>query len=172
MNSDLARYDSFGRRAIHIGFLAAVLALLLFPLLVMLSTALKTSQEVSSYPPSLVPAQLAPGNFLDVWGYVPLAQYFVNSFLVAGGAMLLNAVAAVPAGFALARLRFPGRTPILITVIATQMFTPMILLIASFQLMTTLHIVNTLWSLVLLERDGDASVHYLDDDSIFLDHSR
>jgi multiple sugar transport system permease protein len=150
MSADLARYDGFGRRGIRMGLLAATLALLMFPLLIMLSTALKTSDEVTTYPPTWIPRRLAFENFLDVWSYVPLARYFLNSFLIATGAMLLNAAAAIPAGFALARLRFPGRTPILIGVIATQMFTPMILLIASFQLMSTLRLVNTLQSLVLI----------------------
>jgi multiple sugar transport system permease protein len=150
MNRDLSRYDGFGRRGLQLGLLVATLALLMFPLLIMLSTALKTSEEVTTYPPTWIPRRIALENFVDVWSYVPLARYFLNSFLIATGAMLLNAVAAIPAGFALARLRFPGRTPILITVIATQMFTPMILLIASFQLMTTLRLVNTLWSLILI----------------------
>lgn len=150
MRSDLGRYDPFSKRAIQLGMLAAILLLLTFPFLVMLSTSLKTREEISSFPPTWIPADPRPSNFVDVWDEVPLLRYFINSLVIAGGAMLLNAVAAIPAGFALARLRFPGRTGILIIVIATQMFTPMILLIASFQLMTTLQLINTYWSLILI----------------------
>ena len=150
MTGDLRRYDPLGKRAIQLGLMAGVLALLVFPFLVMLSTALKTRDEIASFPPTWIPADPAPLNFIDVWAQVPLARYFINSFIIAGGATLLNAVAAIPAGFALARLRFPGRTAILLLVIATQMFTPMILLIASFQLMTSLGLVNTYWSLILI----------------------
>jgi multiple sugar transport system permease protein len=71
--------------------------------------------------------------------------------VIAGGAMLLNAFAAIPAAYALARLRFPGRAAILLFVIATQMFTPMVMLIASFKLMTTLGLVDTYWSLIFLD---------------------
>lgn len=131
--------------------LVAFLALLTFPFLVMVSTALKSEQEVAVLPPTWIPQDPQPQNFLDVWTYVPLAQYFLNSFIVAGGAMLLNAVAAIPAGFALARLRFAGRSAILLVVIATQMFSPIVMLIASFQMMTTLRLVNTYWSLILLD---------------------
>jgi multiple sugar transport system permease protein len=150
MTSELGRYDPRARRTVQLALLAATLTLLMLPFLVMLSTSLKTREEVAAFPPTWVPRDPQPENFLDVWGYVPLARYFLNSFIIAGGAMLLNALAAVPAGFALARLRFPGRRAILITVIATQMFTPMILLIASFQLMTTLNLINTYWSLILI----------------------
>lgn len=150
MSSDLQRYDPASRRAVQLMLLTGILTLLMLPFVVMISTALKSPQEIARFPPTWIPEQPQPGNFLDVWTYVPLARYFFNSFLIAGGAMLLNAVCAVPAGFALARLRFPGRHAILILVIATQMFTPMILLIASFQLMTTLRLMNTYWSLILI----------------------
>ena len=151
MTADLQRYEPPNVRTLRMALLAGILALLTFPFLVMLSTALKTAPEAALAPPTWIPRDPQPANFLDVWGYVPLAQYFLNSIIVAGGAMLLNAVAAIPAGFALARLRFPGRTPILIVVIATQMFSPMVLLIAAFQMMTVLKLVNTYWSLILLD---------------------
>src|SRR5688500_5354754 len=126
MSTELPRYDQFGKRAIQLGLMVAILALLVFPFLVMLSTALKTRDEIASVPPTWIPVQPAPLNFWAVWDEVPLLRYFINSVVIAGGAMTLNAVAAIPAGFALARLRFPGRTAILLLVIATQMFTPMI----------------------------------------------
>ena len=151
MTADLQRYEPPNVRTVRMALLAGILALLTFPFLVMLSTALKTAPEAALAPPTWIPRDPQPTNFLDVWGYVPLAQYFLNSIIVAGGAMLLNAVAAIPAGYALARLRFPGRTAILIVVIATQMFSPMILLIAAFQMMTALRLVNTYWSLILLD---------------------
>jgi multiple sugar transport system permease protein len=151
MTADLQRYEPRGVRAVQLSMLAAILMLLTFPFLVMLSTAFKTAPEVVVLPPTWIPRDPAPGNFLDVWTYVPLASYFLNSFIIAGGAMLLNAAAAIPAGFALARLRFRGRSAILILVIATQMFSPIVMLIASFQLMTSLRLVNTHWSLILLD---------------------
>jgi len=151
VSADLQRYDRPSVRVVQLSLLAGILALLTFPFLVMVSTAFKTAPEVVVLPPTWIPRDPAPGNFLDVWSYVPLARFFINSFIIAGGAMLLNAVAAIPAGFALARLRFPGRSAVLLVVIATQMFSPLVMLIASFQMMTTLRLVNTYWSLILLD---------------------
>lgn len=150
MSADLQRYDPPSAWAVRLGLLGGILALLTFPFLVMLSTAFKSEPEAMRVPPTWIPVDPRPANLVDVWQYVPLARYFLNSFIVAGGAMLLNAVAAIPAGFVLSRLRFPGRRTILIIVVATQMFSPMILLIASFQLMTALRLVNTYWSLILV----------------------
>src|SRR5947209_1090882 len=65
--------------------LAPALLALLFPFLVMLSTAAKPASEVFRHPPSWLPEHPAPGNFAAVWSYVPLARYFLNSLIIAGG---------------------------------------------------------------------------------------
>ena len=131
-------------------FLLVLLSLMLFPFVEMLSTALKTKADVYSYPSTWLPAKTIWRSFIDVWSYVPLGRYFLNSLIVAVGSTLLNIVAAVPAGFALARLRFPGRRVFLYVVVATQMFSPVVLLIAFFQMMVSLELINTYWSLIII----------------------
>ncbi len=59
------------------------------------------------YPPTWLPQTWAWENFVDVWTAAPLFKYITNSIIVAGGATVLNLALAVPAGYALARLRFP-----------------------------------------------------------------
>ena len=89
--------------------LSAILIALLFPFLEMASTALKARSVLYTWPPVWFPAEPAWSNFRQIWYDAPLASYFANSFIIAGGATLLNAAAGIPAGFALARFRFPGR---------------------------------------------------------------
>lgn len=131
-------------------FLTLLLAAMLFPFAEMLITALKSKPEVFLYPSRWLPEEPLWRNFVDVWSYVPLARYFRNSLTIATGATVLNALAAVPAGFALARLRFPGRRIFLYFVIGTQMFSPVVLLVAFYQMMVGLRLVNTHWSLILV----------------------
>lgn len=150
MRDELARTD---RRAIRYGALTAfavVLAVMLFPFLEMLSTALKATPNLFAYPPTWLPEQLRWSNFVEVWSYVPLARYFLNSLVVAIGATVLNGLAAVPAGYALARLRFPGRQVFLYIVVATQMFSPVVLLIAFFKMMNSFGLLNTYWALIII----------------------
>src|SRR5690348_3016556 len=128
MNSDA----TIGVQTAKFGLLAAILAVMLFPFLVMFSTALTPTNDLYQFPPPWMPAHPRWTNFLDVWSYVPLGQYFANSLIIATGAMALNAVAAIPAAYALARFTFPGRRFFLHAVVATQMFSPVILLIAAF----------------------------------------
>jgi multiple sugar transport system permease protein len=118
---------------------------------VMLLTAIASNNAIVSVPPTWLPKQTAFSNFRQAFSAIPLARYFLNSAIIAGGATLLNTVAAVPAAFAVARLRFRGRRAFLIFIIATQMISPIVLLIAAFKLMLTLHLLNTYWALICMD---------------------
>lgn len=127
-----------------------ILAIILYPFAEMLSTALKSRQDLAIYPPVWLPEKPVWQNFIDVWTLVPLATYVQNSLIIAGGATLLNAVVAIPAGFALARFRFPGRQIVLYFVVATQMFSPVVLLLATFRMMFGFGLLNTHLSVILI----------------------
>ncbi len=131
--------------------LLVVLAIMLFPFFELASTALRPTADLFAFPPPWLPSQPRLQNFVDVWRIIPLRSYFLNTVQIAGGTMLLNAVAAIPAAYALARFRFPGRQAVLYVVIATQMFAPVVLLIASFRLMSQLSLLNSLWGLILMD---------------------
>lgn len=105
-----APFETDGKllRLAGMAFLWIVLAVLLFPFVEMISTSLKTRQDLALYPPVWFPPAAAWENYLDVWRIVPMLTYVQNSVIVAGGSTLLNAVVAIPAAFALARFRFPG----------------------------------------------------------------
>jgi multiple sugar transport system permease protein len=128
----------------------AILLALLFPFIEMASTALKARKILYAWPPTWFPEQPAWSNFRQIWVEAPLASYFVNSFIIAGGATLLNAAVGIPAGFALARFRFPGRQLFLYFIIGTQMFSPVVLLLALFLIMNGLGLTNTHLSLILV----------------------
>jgi multiple sugar transport system permease protein len=51
----------------------------------------------------------------------PIGQLFLNSFLIAGAVTITNLVLGSMAGYAFARLRFPGREVLFIVVLATLM---------------------------------------------------
>ena len=145
----------YGResRASKVGrftLLTLVMVLLLFPFVEMFSTALKARNTLYAYPPVWFPSPPAWANFVSIWIDIPLLTYFGNSLIIAGGATILNAVAGIPAGFALARFTFPGRRIFLYFLVATQMFSPVVLLIALFLMMNSFGLLNTHLSLILI----------------------
>lgn len=129
--------------------LLVVLAISAFPFLYMLSTALRPRAEIFRFPPTWLPNTWAWRNFRDIWSAIPLARYVLNSVLVAGGSTLVNMLCAIPAGYVLARMRFPGRNFVRHLLLVTQMFSPMVLIIGLFKFMVAVNLVNTYFSLII-----------------------
>lgn len=123
---------------------------LIFPYAVMLLTSLKSKDTVYSIPPTLLPEEWVFTNYLDVWAVVPLKHYVINSVLLASGSTLLALICAIPAAYALARMRFSGRRIYLYAIIATQIFSPIVLLVGLFREMRWFGLLDSLWALVLI----------------------
>jgi multiple sugar transport system permease protein len=127
-----------------------ILVAILFPFVEMISTALKSKPALSHFPPVWFPAEPVFWNFVELWSAIPLANYLKNSVIIAGGSTLLNSLVAIPAGYALARFKFPGRQTFLYAIVATQMFSPVVLLLATFRMMFDFGLLNTYWSVIFV----------------------
>ncbi len=106
--------------------------LTVFPYVVMAATSLKSPEEIARAEFSWLPESPRPGNYLRVFEKMPLARSFLNSLIIAVGATVLNLTCAIPAAYALGRLRFTGRNGALLAILMTQMFSPIVLIIALF----------------------------------------
>lgn len=124
-------------------------AIWLAPFFWMVSTALKTREEIFQSPPAWLPRSFNLDNFISAWNGAPFANYYINSFLVASVTTVFTVLVASMGGYALARLPFPGRNAALGGMLSTTMIPFQVLLIPFFILMTTLRLVNTPWGLVL-----------------------
>lgn len=132
-----------------VAFLVIVLGISIFPFVFALSTALRPRSELFRFPPTWLPETWAWKNFVDVWTAVPLLRYIGNSVVISGLATLFNMACAIPAGYALARLRFPGKRLFRQALLVTQMFSPVVLVIGLFRLMSRVHLVDTSSSLII-----------------------
>lgn len=101
------------------------------PIYVMLTSSLKPLQDVQG-PFRWLPSHLTLRPFSDIWRTVPLAHYFLNSVVVAGGAALLSVAVAIFAAYAVSRYRFRGRRPFSVAVLSTQMFPGILFLLPLF----------------------------------------
>lgn len=131
--------------------LVIILLLLLFPFYEMVVTSLKSNSDLFKTPVPWLPAKPAFDNYGTIWSYVPLANYFISSAIIAVGATLVNTIGALPAGYALARFRFPGQRIFLQIIMATQMFSPIVLLMGAYKLMVFLNLIDSYWSLILMD---------------------
>ncbi|MBV9327110.1 MAG: carbohydrate ABC transporter permease [Chloroflexi bacterium] len=73
-----------------------------------------------------------------------------NSLVIGIGVVIITLITAVPAGYALARLRLPGAEKLGIAIFATYLVPPTLLFIPLTRVVHTLGLQNTIWSLVLV----------------------
>jgi len=126
-----------------------VCVITLYPYFAMLCTALKNRVEIFSGG-TILPVTALWSNFIDIWSRAPMAQYMLNSVLIASGSTLIAMLCGIPAAYALARMKFKGQTAFLGFVIISQMFAPVVLLVGIYQVMQPMHLTDSLLGLVLI----------------------
>ncbi|WP_236795235.1 carbohydrate ABC transporter permease [Amycolatopsis sp. GM8] len=96
---------AFRQIALHV-VLAIAGILVLLPFLVMLRTALTPDDSI--FRGTLGLHGLTVRHFLDAWNRAPWAHYYRNGLLAVAGIYIGQILTCLPAGYALARLRFRG----------------------------------------------------------------
>jgi multiple sugar transport system permease protein len=146
LNPETKALKQLGIGAILIPFFV----IFLFPFFVMISTSLKSDQEVFQQPPTLIPRQAEFSNYRAIWSQVSLTTYFRNSLFIGLGTAILALVLAVPAAYALARFPFKLRQFYLFMLLVVQMFSPIVIILALFRVVATYHLLDNLWTLVVI----------------------
>ena len=77
-------------------------------------------------------------------------QWMLNSLIIGVGVVVITLVTAVPAGYALARLRLPGAEQLGIAIFATYLVPPTLIFIPLTRVVHMLGLSNTIWSLVVV----------------------
>lgn len=131
--------------------LAVVTALSLAPLYYMLVMASRPNSDITSSPPPLLPGGALRDNVTRVFANqdVMFAQALLNTLLVATVATVSVVVLSSLAGFAFAKLRFRGRSGLLLVVVATMMVPVQLGLVPLYMLMSRIGLAGTLWSATL-----------------------
>jgi multiple sugar transport system permease protein len=122
--------------------------LMALPLLVMLGTSLSTLAETRHFPPGL-PHTLQWGNFSKAWNQSPFGTWMLNSTIVSVTCVISNLIFCSLAGYAFARLRFPGSNVVFWLVLATLMVPFQVLMIPTLIIVKDLGLVDTLPALIL-----------------------
>jgi multiple sugar transport system permease protein len=136
-------------RAVGYAYLVLMLGVVSFPVFISLITSLKSSAEIYTLPPSWIPKDIHVNNYLNMFKVLPLSRAFLNSVIVALGSGALTLSAALPAGYALARLEFPGRRTFLFLVLSAIMFSPVVIIVALFRQFHFYGLLNTYAALIL-----------------------
>ncbi|MGW0202301.1 carbohydrate ABC transporter permease [Nonomuraea sp. NPDC003201] len=120
-----------------------------FPLYWMFVVATTDSATATQLPPKITPG----GNFFHlaelVFTTVPFVRSIVNSLIVAGTIAVGHAVLCSLAGFAFAKLRFPGRNVLFLIVVLTMTVPTQLAVIPQYMIISSLDWVDTLQALIV-----------------------
>ena len=120
-----------------------------FPFLWMVLTACKNELEATSPQLRLLPSIWQWQNFPAALREAPFPTYFFNTFVVAIPVAGAVSITSIMAGYAFARLRFPGRGPIFALFLATMMIPFEVTLIPNFIIVSRLGWYDTYWALIV-----------------------
>jgi len=142
------------RRGITSSLTATALALgaalvWLTPYAWMVSTSLKTLPEIVHDPTAALPTHPGLGAYREVFASIPVGRYLATTLVMALTISLLQIALALPAGYALAKLRFVGRGFAFGTVLACLLVPAQATFVPVFLLFAKVHVVNTMTALVL-----------------------
>lgn len=120
----------------------------IYPFLLAIATSFKTLPDINTNPVALIPEQIT------LEGYQRLAQFSVprwtfNSAFVALAITLGNILFASMAGYALARIRFPGSNILFLAILGTMMIPGIVLLIPMFIVLKQLSFIDTYYGLII-----------------------
>jgi len=135
-------------RGVRLALLIGAAVIVVLPFLWMLGTSFKPESDVFGYPLRLLPTHPTWANYVSIWQELPFLRLVVNSIVFAGGVTAASVFFDSLAAYALARLRFPGRTIAFYLVLATLMIPFQVTLIPLFQLVFQLQWLNTYQGLI------------------------
>lgn len=167
--------SSIGRRAALFAGSLLLALYVLAPIAWLLSSSIQTEAEITSVPPHWIPDEPTLHNFEAIFksgsgeavtyetrrqgdtatgGFIPstagnLLPAMKNSFLVAVAVVVLNLLVSVPAAYALAKIRFIGRTSSIYFMLSTRVIPDIALVVPFFLFVQKLGLMDNLLSLVI-----------------------
>ena len=112
-------------------------------------SSFKTPAELAQRPPTLLPENFGPDNYLEALGAFDFSHYLLNSVTVTVAATLLTLAINSLAAFALAKYNFRGRDALFLLTLATIMIPLQVILLPVYQMVSALGLVNSLWGMII-----------------------
>ncbi len=138
--------------------LLAGAVIMIFPFLWMVMSSFKLPQDVITYPIEFFPKKPTLAEYTMLFERAPILRYMFNSSVCTAYQVIGSLFFSSLAGFAFAKMRFPGRNIVFIFVLIT-MFTPIqVRLVPLYLLLVDLNLINTYHGIVLPMMLGPISI--------------
>ncbi|NMB11480.1 MAG: carbohydrate ABC transporter permease [Firmicutes bacterium] len=137
-----------GKASIH-AILGIGALLMIVPFVWMVLTSFMSLGESTRVPPVLIPARLRWENYTRVFSTLPFLRFYWNTTITTIAKVLGQLAFCSMAGYAFARIEFPGRDVLFIVIISVLMVPSQAYVIPRYMLMLNLGWLNTLTALIV-----------------------
>ena len=121
----------------------------LMPILWMISTSLKDSNSIFSFPLKIIPDPLNWENYSTIWKSMPLVQYFKNSILITGLTIIGTVFSSALVAYGFSILEWKNRDKVFIFIIFTMMIPLQVIMVPVFVIFKQLGWLNTFKPLIV-----------------------
>jgi ABC-type glycerol-3-phosphate transport system permease component len=130
---------------------ALIVASIIFfgPFVWMILTSLKSNAESTVYPPTILPAHWMFSNFTQVFRDAPFGQFYFNSIFTGVLSTAGQVVTSAFAGYAFARIKFPGRTVLFVVLLGALLVPFQVVFVPLVHLLSAFHWLNSYQGLII-----------------------
>ena len=146
---EIERFQWVGKKLGFYGCIFIIALVSVFPILWMLITSLKQPGNVVTFPVQYIPEDPTLANYRAAIEGAPFFRYLLNSAIVATGTAVLDVFLGALAGYALSRLRFRFKLPVLLLILGTAMLPFIARLIPLFSLARQWGLLNSYLGLII-----------------------
>jgi putative chitobiose transport system permease protein len=141
----------------NIGVFLVLVVFALFmivPLIYQVGNSFKTLDQIYIFPPVIIPKRLTFDNYIMInlitsFNWIPFSRYLFNSFFITIVSTVGNLLLASMAAYPLAKHEFKGKNLFRAAIVIALLFNSAVTYIPSYVIMSSMHIVNTYWCLIL-----------------------
>ncbi len=121
----------------------------LFPMFWMFQTAFTPEEDISTFPPRLIPSRLTLDNFRNLFGSSLIWRWIGNSIFISVSVTVLSLLVCSMAAYAFAKLDFAGKKTMFTSIVATILVPAQVTLLPAFLIISKLNLIDTLWAIII-----------------------
>ena len=141
--------------------LVVLVAALMVPFIWMVSSSLKENNQVFTVPTQWIPRDFQWHNYVDIWSRIPMTTYLRNSLFLSLVITFLQVLTGSFAAYGFSKVRWRGRDALFVAYIATIAVPWQAYMVPQYVMLQKAGLVNTFWSLILLQAFGAFGVFLL-----------
>jgi multiple sugar transport system permease protein len=146
-----------GRLVVY-GLLCLLCVPFVFPTWWMVTSSFKPVSDIFAMPPRLIPAHWDFSAYHEAFEFQPFARQYFNSLYIALVVTVGTMAVAALAGYAFARIRFPGQNALFLVVLIGLLIPSEVTIVPLFRIFQWLGLTDTHWPLILVPIFGAPSV--------------